>query len=102
VQLPAFCASEHPPTQIEKRPEDSTVVRRLLHCGSSIRPMSALVNLDTFGRGDAAIHVRYASNTDRIGVSQRTDAKCQKATYAAQIYSITSSAGANSVGGAGV
>jgi len=50
--------------------------RRLLRCGISIRPMSAWVNLDTFGRGDAAIHVRYASNTDRIDVSQQNVAMC--------------------------
>jgi hypothetical protein len=29
------------------------------------------VNLDTFSRGDAAIHVRYASNSDHGGESQR-------------------------------
>jgi hypothetical protein len=33
------------------------------------------VNLDTFGRGDAAIHVRYASNTDRIDASQQSVAR---------------------------
>jgi hypothetical protein len=32
--------------------------------------------LDRVGQGDTSINVRYASNTDRIGVSQRTDAKC--------------------------
>jgi hypothetical protein len=36
------------------------------------------VNLDTFGRGDAAIHVRYASNSDQDSKSQRNVAMCQE------------------------
>jgi hypothetical protein len=35
------------------------------------------VTLDTFGRGAAAILVRYASNSDQAGDSQRNVAKCQ-------------------------
>jgi hypothetical protein len=34
-------------------------------------PMTLWVNPDTFGRGDAAIHVRHASNSDQAGESQR-------------------------------
>jgi hypothetical protein len=43
----------------------------------------------------ASPNVRYAFNGDRICAPQRTDAKCQEATYAPQQtapYSITSSA----------
>jgi hypothetical protein len=42
------------------------------------------VNLDTFGRGDAAIHVRYASNTDRKFDASVSVALCQSRPNAAQ------------------
>jgi hypothetical protein len=38
------------------------------------------VNLDAFGRGAATVHVRYASNSDQGGDSQRNVAKCQQRT----------------------
>ena len=44
------------------------------------------VNLNTFGRGDAAIDVRYASNSDHGGESQRNVAKCRKQTISFPIY----------------
>jgi autotransporter adhesin len=34
------------------------------------------VNLDIFGRGEAAIHVSYASNSDDGGEPQRNVAMC--------------------------
>ena len=40
------------------------------------------VNLYTFGRGDAAIHVRYASNSNQGGESQRNVAMCRERTSA--------------------
>jgi hypothetical protein len=42
------------------------------------------VNLDIFGRGDAPIHVRYASNSDQGGESQRNVAMCQSRPDAPQ------------------
>jgi hypothetical protein len=34
------------------------------------------VKLDSGGRGDSSIHVRYAPNSDRMGTSRRTQAIC--------------------------
>jgi hypothetical protein len=42
-----------------------------------------VVNPDTFARGDAAIHVRYASNSDQAGESQRNVAMCHESTLIA-------------------
>jgi hypothetical protein len=44
------------------------------------RQLPVWVNLDTFGRGDAAIPVRYTSNSDQGGESQRNVAKCHEPT----------------------
>src|SRR5262249_22555038 len=48
------------------------------------------VKLDTFGRGDETIHVRYASNSDQGGESQRNVAMCQSRLNALQQISIGS------------
>jgi hypothetical protein len=84
VQLPAFCASEHPPTQIEKRPEDSTVVRRLLHCGSSIRPMSALGHFRQIGTLRTLTGCPLRSESGQVGGHRAKSALCQSRPNAPQ------------------
>jgi hypothetical protein len=41
-------------------------------------PMMLWVHRDTFGRGEVAIDVRYASNSDQGNESQQNVAMCQK------------------------
>jgi hypothetical protein len=70
-------------------------------CAAGFRsgPCRVRVNLDIFGRGEAAIHVRYASTSDQGGESQRNVAMCHNRTHAPQQtagHSITSSARASS------
>src|SRR5262249_16198597 len=61
------------------QPRDTTA-GNLLQCGILSGLMPLWVNLDRVDRAGTSIHIRYASKSDQIGLSQRTVAKFQKRT----------------------
>jgi hypothetical protein len=66
------------------RPRITDEVSRLraLHCSKGAPLMSALGQSRQTSAAKGSPDVRYASNTDRIGASQRNVALCHKATFA--------------------
>jgi hypothetical protein len=56
----------------------------LLHCGISIWPTSAVGQSRRTKQAATSPDVRFTSDSDQTGASQRSDALCHKATYAVQ------------------
>ena len=60
---------------------EDTTARDLLHCGISRSLCRLWVSRVASGRSQRSRHVRYASNSDPIGASQRSVVMCQERSF---------------------